>query len=72
MLVLKKRKGALCMSLSVGSFVVFNVGGRKYEGVIIKITFNNGEPRYTIKTESSRFGVKDMFFVLPNEIEKEN
>lgn len=60
------------MKLNVGDSVKFNISGRSYEGIIIKISFNNGEPRYTIKTEESRFGVKEIFYVLPSEIENEN
>lgn len=60
------------MKLSVDDFVRFNINGKRYEGTIIKISFNNGEPRYTVKTETSRFGVKEIFYVLPSEIEKEN
>lgn len=56
--------------MKVGDCVRFNIGGRQYEGVIIKISFNDGEPRYTIKTNTSRFGVKEIFYVLPCEIER--
>ena len=52
------------MKLSVGDSVKFNISGRSYEGVIIKISFNNGGPRYTVKTETSRFGVKEIFYVF--------
>lgn len=58
------------MKLNVGDYVKFNIGGRQYEGVIIKISFNDGEPRYTVKTNTSRFGVKEIFYVLPCEIER--
>jgi hypothetical protein len=58
------------MKLNVGDSVKFNISGRSYEGVIIKISFNDGEPRYTVKTNTSRFGVKDIFYVLPCEIER--